>query len=958
MLRASTLAFVALGIGAGLALADPSGDNIIINEIYVDSYGYYDGAEFIELYNPTGQTIDIGGWVLSGPEYGQVCGGEDRWQFPGSIEVPPGGFIVVAKDGCDGDDGFLEEFGVYPDFEMFDDSFEHDRQCTFVEDMILLDPDPATYYSDEIGLVGGTGYGVKCGAYSEADVVYLYNSPADTGLVDLVEYMNPEECSADPCPGDDGADDNAFQGIPRLGNSLGRSPESVDTDNSIVDFSVQAPTPAEANVENMPPLIEDVYYSPIPPNNSEEISISATVTDDGDLDSLKVYFNVDGTGWETVQMGEVGGDGYYVGRIPVQSNGAQVEYFVRAVDTMGAGMNYPAEGFNDPFAFSVGYTDIYDVQFVESGHDTSQLLGRAVNVQGRVTAGEGTFSYDNIYIHEGTGAFKGVKVYIPEVEFEVKEGDHITACGTVSEYYNETEIYLHFPDAFAVHSSGNPLYEFTDVTTAQVAPDNVDAERYEGQLVRIQNAIVTGEPDEYGEWMVSDASATEAKIGDYAYYSYHPKLIDTMAELRGICTYSYNEYKTEPRSDDDIIGPPRIGDVVYRPAPPVSTSEVTVSADLSDNVGIVSATLYYSEDPGGTFIPEPMTQPGRDMYEATIGPFEDGTSIYYYVECSDGTMTARKPVEGSYSFYVGLIDIYDVQYVPSGGNASPYDGDAVNVQGVVTAAPGDYSDYYFCIQDGAGEWNGVKVYDRTGTIADSLNLRDEVIICGTVQENFDETEIAMHFPEAYELVSEESDIPATTVLANTNVLQTVDDGEPYEGVLVQVFDAVVADPNLGFDLWAITNAGPTDTCRVGHDAEYEYEPVLDDEIIIVGVVSYAHGTYRIEPRGDRDIAVNPVGIPGNEARSRFGLFQNTPNPFNPSTTIAFSLAEESDVVLDVFDVAGRRVRCLVSKKLGAGSHRVVWNGRSDSGEKVASGVYFYKLRAGKNDTNKRMVLLK
>lgn len=83
-----------------------------------------------------------------------------------------------------------------------------------------------------------------------------------------------------------------------------------------------------------------------------------------------------------------------------------------------------------------------------------------------------------------------------------------------------------------------------------------------------------------------------------------------------------------------------------------------------------------------------------------------------------------------------------------------------------------------------------------------------------------------------------------------------------------------------------------------------------------------------------------------------------PSPFNPSTSITYLLSQPQDVQLDVYDLAGRFVRSLVNEQVAAGEYRVQWNGRDDSGNRVASGVYLYRLRAGEHVATKRMVLLK
>jgi len=957
MMKLSVLVAAVLVLVFGAAMANPSGTDVVINEIYPDANEYYDGAEFIELYNPTGSSIDIGGFVLCGVEYDQLCGGEDRWQFPFGTTIAAGGYITVAKDGADGDDGFYEEFGIYPDFEMFDASFEFDNDSMFVPNMNLLDPDPATGYSDEIQLVGGKGYGTMCGGYSNGDVVYLYTTGSLITLVDLVEYADMEVCTEDPCFGDDGIPDNAFDEIPYLGNTLGRDASSTDTDSSITDWQMQAPTPGVQNIQNTPPWIRSVMYSPIPPMDTDAVDITAVVTDDGSVDSVMVYYRVDAGPWGTVAASGV--DTLYTGTIAAQANGSQVQYFVRAVDNHGAGINYPSEGFSDPYAYSVGFTTIYDVQFVPFGGDASPLEGQTVNVTGIVTAAKGEFSDSFCMIHEGNTYFEGIKIYATyNYDGEINEGDEITVSGFVTEYYGETEIYVPFNEAVTILSTGNANYGYAAVTTADIDPDDTGSEAYEGQLISVSNVTVTAEPDGYGQWYIEDASAVGAMVDDYGYYSYTPQLFDVLDEVRGVLMYSYDQFKIEPRYDEDIVGPPRIADVRYSPIPPVA-GNVTITADITDNQGISSATLNYALSAAGPFSQTPMTT-SRDIYSATIGPYVDGNRIYYFIEASDGVMDARKPTAGSYSLYIGMVDIFDIQFVAAPGvdDTSPLDTLAVNTTGIVTAEPGVYSDYYFTIQTedvARGAWQGIKVYDRTGSA--SFERGDEIIVCGEVQENWGETEVSLHFVEGAVLVESRGSMPDAVSIATAD-LQTKTTGEQYEGVYVHAEDATVMVADMGYGEWAITNGAAGDTCRVDDDAPYTYEPVEGDNVFVLGTVMFSYGNYKLEPRGDDDIAVNPVGVEDGIVGAKLDLGQNMPNPFNPKTTIAFTLPEPTDVTIEVYDVTGRRIVTLMSDRLEAGGHFVEWSGRGDNGEKVASGVYFYKLLAGDEEISKKMVLLK
>jgi hypothetical protein len=91
---------------------------------------------------------------------------------------------------------------------------------------------------------------------------------------------------------------------------------------------------------------------------------------------------------------------------------------------------------------------------------------------------------------------------------------------------------------------------------------------------------------------------------------------------------------------------------------------------------------------------------------------------------------------------------------------------------------------------------------------------------------------------------------------------------------------------------------------------------------------------------------------------RFTLHGNTPNPFNPSTSILFELPASRHVRLTVFDAAGRHVATLMDEHRGAGRHHVTWKGQDDRGQPVASGIYVYRMEAGSYVETKRMALLK
>ncbi|MBC8526809.1 MAG: right-handed parallel beta-helix repeat-containing protein [Candidatus Cloacimonetes bacterium] len=89
------------------------------------------------------------------------------------------------------------------------------------------------------------------------------------------------------------------------------------------------------------------------------------------------------------------------------------------------------------------------------------------------------------------------------------------------------------------------------------------------------------------------------------------------------------------------------------------------------------------------------------------------------------------------------------------------------------------------------------------------------------------------------------------------------------------------------------------------------------------------------------------------------LHQNYPNPFNPETTISFSVTQTSSfVTLNVYNTKGQKVKTLVNEILLVGKHSAIWNGRDSNGNRVGSGIYFYRFTAGNYHTTKKCVILK
>jgi parallel beta-helix repeat protein len=114
---------------------------------------------------------------------------------------------------------------------------------------------------------------------------------------------------------------------------------------------------------------------------------------------------------------------------------------------------------------------------------------------------------------------------------------------------------------------------------------------------------------------------------------------------------------------------------------------------------------------------------------------------------------------------------------------------------------------------------------------------------------------------------------------------------------------------------------------------------------------------------DRGAHILPVKIgTGDDTQDSrpisFELFQNYPNPFNPQTQIRYALSNDCYVKVTIYNILGRRVKVLVDGYQRTGYRSVLWDGKDEQGDDVASGIYFYKIQAGEFMKTKKMVLLK
>jgi len=152
----------------------------------------------------------------------------------------------------------------------------------------------------------------------------------------------------------------------------------------------------------------------------------------------------------------------------------------------------------------------------------------------------------------------------------------------------------------------------------------------------------------------------------------------------------------------------------------------------------------------------------------------------------------------------------------------------------------------------------------------------------------------------------------------------------------------------------ISGDGTTDLVRA-----YQF---VDANPPLVDVVFYYLKQIDLDGSSSRsrvlEVVFSPTAVSQIALPTASSLGQNYPNPFNPETTISFDLANEAQVSLTIYDLTGQQVIALVSNEaMAAGTYRRLWDGRNSEGTQVASGVYFFELKAGAFSSKRKMILV-
>lgn len=256
---------------------------------------------------------------------------------------------------------------------------------------------------------------------------------------------------------------------------------------------------------------------------------------------------------------------------------------------------------------------------------------------------------------------------------------------------------------------------------------------------------------------------------------------------------------------------------------------------------------------------------------------------------------------------VGACDsIYNIQFP---GGDSLCDGETAVVEGIVYAVYGDN----FALAEDAGAWHGVYVYNNNGVPVPDIG--DSIQITGTVDEYSSLTELTS---VTYTVMSTGTTPYAASVISTS----AANNGEAYEGVLVEVQDVLVDNPDLGYGEWSVDDG--SGAVRVD-DLGYDYSATAGEALDAVrGMLHYAHGDYKIEPRDADDVV--PFAGTG------LVVSKNAPAVVDPGTLLTYTLTVNNQtggtltdlVISDTLPLSATYASADPMGNWNAATHTITW----------------------------------
>jgi hypothetical protein len=602
--------------------------------------------------------------------------------------------------------------------------------------------------------------------------------------------------------------------------------------------------------------------------------------------------------------------------------------------------------------------------------------------------------------YSGVDVFTGANAYNDDFSPQLALGDSVFCYGRMDEFLGLTELRGFNASPFAGGpivrriSTGNPLPPFHvgTVNELRLLPTNPNGELWEGCLVKIREKMRVARTQFVGALngssqilvanscvsAVCDSVFIDGSTLSFNIVGVGPlgALVDSVQGIYGNVSSTPARYTIQLRDANDIFDPqtpPSISDAYF-------ITPDTIRVIFDHNVTQASGNNTANYTIGSTLGPPTSAtrQVKNNMVHLKVTPGTTGAA--QSVTVSNIVSTGGQAMVGAQprSLYEGIVSIAMVQApqpdslakIPcedrsafagtGGGAAQGAFGNRITIRGVCVAAyTGGQT--YFLETAGGGLRSGITVF---GPIQNLL-VGHQYVLAGAIQEFFAETEFASNVYVKDEGVVA---IPAPAVqtvgvLRNNScdATQSVSNAEDYEDMLVKVVNVTTTEERNPGQSFFVAGPYPSnpDTILIDNNMTRTFDPVLTQRVDVTGILELAGSVnagsnWRIQPRGNSDVIPTQTASVGDNPDAI--SFAVAPNPAR-SARVTFALPHRDQVRIAVYDLAGRLRSVLADGEFPAGTHTLSWNGRDMEGNKVGSGVYFYKLRIAGQELKQRGVLL-
>jgi len=736
------------------------------------------------------------------------------------------------------------------------------------------------------------------------------------------------------------------------------------------------------------PVIASTITDPVGPVDGDEVNVLANVTDaEANITTVVLEWGTTPTSLPNViDMPFHTGDTYRtIAPIPAQASGATVYYRVKASNDLPATTSSQLQSYD--LAFSVS---VHEIQGESSA---SPYDGLVVTTHGVVTASFGT----TFVIQDGIGPWSGLWVHGTE---SPAPGDSLTLTGRVTESNTSADLghTLLVGGQIMSRTEGAALPAATSVTTAEAG-----SEPYEGVLVRVSDAVCMNPDIGGGEWLVDDGSGA---CGVGALGNSEVATLGTTYELGGSVSFESGRFMVQPRGPGDVLWvADDFAPTVSRIATLNSTTLRVVFSEAVDPFStgvaenyvvsdlVVSGATHDPENPGQVVLT--VTEMVTGDYELSVSGVEDlhgnamagagATFSYYSPDIPPGYYDTANGLTGD-ALLMALHDIIKDHVAHSYTYAwtayettdvRPVDG---KVWDVYSDIPGGTPPYLYTFgvnEGGVGGAEGTG-YTREHTWCKSWfggevsPMYTDLFALYPCDTHMNGTRGIFAYGEtsAPQLISLNGSMvgPSSVPGYTGTVFEPIDE---FKGDLARAYLYFSTRYYLEDAGWP---GGPaTDGAEIKPWALEMFLQWIDNDPVSQKEIDRNTAIYLIQgnrnPYVDHPEFVETVysttlstgedDSPEPDIPTPNRLYHATPNPFNPTTRVRYDLEYPEAVILGVFDIKGRLVRRLSDGTVqSAGRHEVIWDGRSDDGNRLPSGTYFCRLEAGDFERTIKMALLK